>query len=65
MSKDELVAELRRRCAEAGTISDWAKGHGLSAIYISDVLNGRRGVGRKLLKAMNAVERKSYELLED
>lgn len=42
----EFVREfLRDECKEAGGQEAWAKASGVSAAYVSDVLNGRREPG--------------------
>lgn len=45
-----VVARLRR--AVRGNQSAWAAQHGISAAYVSDVLNGRRVPGDKITRAL-------------
>ena len=51
MNADEVRALLRRRCDEAGGQAVWAGAEEpkLSPAYVSDVLNGHRGLGQKIL----------------
>lgn len=47
MTLEQVLALLRRRCEQEGGQAAWAKLHGVSPAYVSDVLNKRRepGVG--------------------
>lgn len=47
----DQVAKLLRRQVR-GNQAAWAKRHGISAAYVSDVLSGRRLPGDKITKAM-------------
>ena len=49
MTTEEMKALLRQACAQAGSQVAWAKAHDLGAAYVSDVLNGRREPGAKIL----------------
>lgn len=42
MTANEVVALLRRACAEAGSQTAWADAHGVSYSYVNDVIQGRR-----------------------
>lgn len=53
MEKDRVLALLAERCEQAGSQLKWAKAHGLSQPYVSDVLNGRREPGKSILLALN------------
>lgn len=52
MDIDELRAVLAGACEKAGGQSAWAKSHGLSAPYISDILKKRREPGPQVLDAL-------------
>jgi DNA-binding transcriptional regulator YdaS (Cro superfamily) len=52
MTADDVLALLARECEKAGSQSAWAKAHGLSAPYVSDVLKRRREPGRGILDAL-------------
>jgi DNA-binding transcriptional regulator YdaS (Cro superfamily) len=43
---------LQAACKAAGGQQAWAARHGLSASYVSDVLNGRRDPGESILRAL-------------
>ncbi len=49
MTLDEVLALLERKCREAGGQAAWARTAGVSAAYVSDVLNHRREPGRSIL----------------
>ena len=48
----DLYADLRRACDAAGGQSEWARRHGISAQYVSDVVNARKGPGPKIYRAL-------------
>lgn len=56
MTETELLGLLARKVLLAGSQSVWAKDNNMSAAYVSDVLNGRRAPGEKILEVLN-VER--------
>lgn len=46
---------LRRECEKAGSQAAWARAHGLTPAYVSDILAGNRGggiVGDGILRAL-------------
>ena len=56
MTREQLLARLRRECEQVGSQASWAKANGMSAVYVSDVLAGKREPAGKLLEALG-VER--------
>jgi len=44
----ELVADLKRRCAEAGGVTPWARANGQAPTFVHDVVTGRRAVSMRL-----------------
>ncbi len=56
LTRLEVVAELRRSCTRAGSQQSWAKAHGVSPAYVSDVLTGRRDPGGKILAPLGLAE---------
>lgn len=52
MNSRDVIRLLLDECREAGAQSTWAKKHGLSASYVTDVVRGRRAPGPRLLKAL-------------
>lgn len=63
MDLSQVLALLKRRCAKAGGQAAWAKTHDLSPAYVSDVLNGRRGPGAGILRALGVERVVSYRRL--
>jgi hypothetical protein len=54
--EDELRNILTQACTESGSQQDWAKGHGFSPAYVSDVLNGRKDVSERIAEALGYVK---------
>ena len=48
----ELLALLRKACAEARSQQAWAESKGISPAYVSRVLNGRDAISDKILTAL-------------
>jgi hypothetical protein len=48
----DIYAKLRTLCRDAGGQAAWGKKAGVSPAYISDVLNGRKPPGPKILAAV-------------
>ena len=48
----DIITLLKSECKKAGTQAAWAKDHGLSAAYVTDVLLGKRNAGAKILSAL-------------
>jgi len=67
VSEDEFLAEFRAVFNWNGntriTARQWAADHGFSPAYISDVLNGNRGVSDRIAEAMGYVRVVSFEKL--
>lgn len=57
-----VITRLRRACRTAGGQAHWAKRHGISPAYVSDVLSGRRAPGPKILAPLGLIETVSYRL---
>ena len=51
-NETQIRAMLAARVSAAGSQVALAKSLGISPVYISDVLNGRRSPGKTLLKAL-------------
>lgn len=60
-TSDDLRALLASACAEEGGQKYWAARHGVSAPYVSDVLNGRREPGESICSALGFVRKVTYE----
>ena len=68
MNEETLRREIQKRC-DASSQTDAAKELGFSVQYIHDVIRGRRGISKKLAKALGykmtsrIVVTKSFERL--
>ncbi|UIJ73475.1 transcriptional regulator [Aurantimonas sp. HBX-1] len=61
MTAAEVRLLLRQACADAGSQQAWAKAHGVSGVYVSDVLAGRREPGEAILAGLGLRLVVSYE----
>jgi len=61
LTADEVRERLRAACS--GDQKRWAKEHGISAAYVSDVLNGRREPGKSILGVLRLAKLVLYEEL--
>lgn len=48
----DILAQLAKSIATAGSQAKWCAEQGVSPAYVSDVLNGRRDPGKKILDAL-------------
>ncbi len=55
-----VCSMLRTGCEAAGGQQAWAERHGISASYVSDVLNGRRDPGESILRALGLAKVTRY-----
>jgi hypothetical protein len=53
LTAEQLLDVLRSACREAGSQQDWAKANGFSPAFVSDVLNGRRGITESIADALD------------
>jgi hypothetical protein len=60
VTEREALQELRRACQDAGSQRAWAKAHGYSDAYVSDVLNGRRDISEQLANALGLLRTVTY-----
>ena len=49
---DKVLADLRKACASAGSQIAWCEANEFSPAYVSDVLNGKRDLGGRVLGAL-------------
>ena len=49
MNEEAVRRLLGRECKKLGSIRAWAEEHGFSAMFVSDVINGRRAPGKRML----------------
>ena len=59
MTADDVRAKLRANID--GSQASWAKAHGVSPAYLSDVLNGRREPGEAILNALGLTRVAVYQ----
>lgn len=52
LSREDVVARLRRACAAAGSAKNWAQNAVVSPQYVSDVISGRREPGESIAAAL-------------
>lgn len=52
MDKERLVETLKLACEKVGGQGAWARERGVSATYVSDVIQGRKEPGDKVLAAL-------------
>lgn len=60
LSKSEVVETLAAACEIAGGQKAWADENGLSAPYVSDVINSRRDPGDAICRALRLEKRIVY-----
>jgi hypothetical protein len=51
MTADDVRRLLQRACDDAGSQRAWALRHGVSVVYVNDVLGGNREPGPAILRA--------------
>lgn len=61
MTRKEVVALLRAHCGNYETKKDAAAALGCTQVYMTDVIEGRRAPGRKILKGLGLKVEKVYE----
>ena len=52
MSRFQVLAHIGKRIEKAGSLRAWARLIGVTPAYVSDVTNGRRDPGPKILAAL-------------
>jgi len=60
LSNVDVRVLLKAECDKAGSQRAWAKAHGVSAAYVSDVLSDRRNPGRSILAPLGLIETTRY-----
>lgn len=61
MTEDEVRQEVRRICEARGTQKAYADEIGVTAAYLHDFLNEKRGPGPSILKALGLRKVVRYE----
>ena len=52
MTADDVRKLLQRACDDAGSQRAWAMRHGVSVVYVNDVLGGNREPGPAILQVL-------------
>jgi hypothetical protein len=52
LTTSDILAILSKAVALSGSQAKWCDAQGISTAYVSDVLNGRREPGKKILDAL-------------
>lgn len=52
LTTEDVLLKLREACALAGGKARWARRHGVSDVYVGDVLHKRRGPGDAILRGL-------------
>lgn len=60
MELQTVVQMLRRRVEKARTVSDWCKANQVSQSYVTDVLNGARRPGERMLNILGLETYRAY-----
>lgn len=60
----EVRVMLRAHCQRYGGATAWAIAKRISSPYVSDVLNGRRMPGKKILTALGLIKVVGYERMK-
>ena len=64
MTREAVLKQLRKLCAEAGGPTDWAIRHGMRVQYVYLALSGKRPPGPKILRAMGIKRDEHYSRLD-
>ncbi|MCE4224052.1 transcriptional regulator [Methylobacterium sp. C25] len=64
LTREEVIARLRRQIADRGSQQDWARAAGVSPTYLGDVLKGRRVPGDRILLALGVQRVERFVSLE-
>ncbi len=57
----EVVAILRTKVAEAGSLRAWCRANDFAASYVSDVFHGRRNPSERLARTVGLVRVRLWE----
>lgn len=52
LNSQQVISALRQACKNEGSQKAWATKHGLSSSFLTDVLQGRRGLTDRVLAAL-------------
>lgn len=60
MTRDSVMAMVRRACREAGSQKAWAAQHGINETFLSQVLRGEREPSSAILRPLGLERVVSY-----
>lgn len=63
MTEQEALCVLAAQIEQCGSAQAWAKKHGVSPSYVSDVRMGRRDMGEKMLSALGLERVVTYRVV--
>jgi hypothetical protein len=52
MTREQVVKTIRQNIEATGSLREQARLWGISAAYLSDIMNGRRNPGKKILSKL-------------
>lgn len=64
MNEQQACKYLKKQIELAGSQKEWAALAGISGAYVCDVLQGRRGMGKSILRALGLRLVPTYEKVE-
>ena len=64
MTEDDVHQLITSLCDTAGSQAAWAKQHKMSPAYVSDVINRRRGLSKRMLKTLGIERIITYRKIE-
>ena len=64
MDTNQVIELLKKACAKAGSQKAWARAHGLSQAYVSDVLQRKRGISDSVAEALGYRVVVTYQKLQ-
>lgn len=63
MTESDVISLVRAKVAEVGSMRELARRWGVSMSYVSDLVNGRRAPGAKILEPLGLERVKTVEYL--
>jgi len=64
MNEQQARKHLTKQIELAGSQKEWAASAGISGAYVCDVLQGRRGMGKSILRALGLKMVPTYERID-
>lgn len=60
-NSEQVISALKEACKAEGSQKAWANKHGLSSSFVTDVLQGRRGLTDRVLTALGLRKEEIYK----